>query len=380
SLAGAYELLEQSAGESMTRDAAQQAVDTNQDINDESGNAEIIDEDDIEDVIVVKTCFNSDELDSVTVNVRHESQTFFSSIFGLDLAPDIGAHARACMGSPIEGKGLIPIGVQVSGFDSDCFQDHDSDGNTPAPNTPELPLFGEYCRLGYDGNDTTSGEGGFLRMFDDGDTTCSSNSTGGGNTLNDEIEQGGANTTCYVAPPAEISACANGDPDCCETVPVDWAYGETVNFCVWPKTQPLNNPTQNAFSDLIGSEGECDTLFGDGDGIDEWLEVVEPVNGDPTPGPETTFGRRDCTSPRLVNLVIIESFTDNGNGPAPILAFASFFIDACEIEAAFYVDCNPPNGTPLGHASLYGFFMNILNIGTIGAFNGYGQKTIALWE
>ena len=49
-----------------TIDAAQAAVDTNQDINDEGSNAEIIEDDDVEDVIVDKTCFNSDMLDSVT--------------------------------------------------------------------------------------------------------------------------------------------------------------------------------------------------------------------------------------------------------------------------------------------------------------------------
>jgi uncharacterized membrane protein len=42
SLAGAYELLDQAAGETMTIDAAQAAVNTNQDINDQVRNAENI--------------------------------------------------------------------------------------------------------------------------------------------------------------------------------------------------------------------------------------------------------------------------------------------------------------------------------------------------
>lgn len=363
-LAGAYELLDQSAGEATTIDAAQGAVDQYQDTNDESGNAEIIEDDDIEDVIVDKTCFNSDELDSVAVDVRHDSQTFFSSIFGLDIAPDIGAHARACMGSPIEGRGLLPLGVQVTGPNTDCFEPDASN-----PGGPELPQFGQFCQIAFAGADLASGEGGFLKLFNNGGTTCSNANTGGGNSLQTEIEQGGANTTCYVAPPGAS----------CDHVPDDWPYGGTVNYCVWPKTQTFNNPTQDAFTDMIAGEGECDSLFGtDANNYDDWLEVVEPTNGGSNPSPDATFGRRDCDSPRLVDLVIIEQFQVTGNQPRPILAFASFYIHACIVNGVEYRDCDVSG--PIGQASLYGFFMNILNVGSIGAYNGYGQRTIALWE
>ena len=367
SLAGAFELLDQSAGESNTVSAAKSAAAENADTNDESGNAGIIG-----NIAVDKTCFNSDILDSVTVDVSHASRTFFSSIFGFNIAPDIGAHARACMGSPIEGAGLLPLGVQVSGFDTECFQPDPGD-----PTGPEFPIFGQYCRLAFSGADLASGEGGFLKLFNDGNSTCSAPNTGGGNTLQTEIEQGGANTTCYVAPPGAT----------CNQVPADWPYGNTVNYCVWPKTQTFNNPTQDAFTDMIAPEGDCDALYGNNDGIDDWLEVVESVNGDTTPSPDATFSARDCDpntdsiqrSPRLVDLVIIEQFDANGNQPRPILAFASFYIESCEVDGTQYRDCDVGGGR-IGQASLYGFFMNILNVGTIGAYNGYGQRTISLWE
>lgn len=367
SLAGAYELLDQTAGEESTIAAAQTATANNADMNDESDNAEIIGE-----VEVDNTCFNSDQLDSVTVDIEHESRTFFAGIFGLDFAPDIGAHARACMGSPIEGRGLLPLGVQVSGFDTDCFQPDPND-----PTGPEVPMFGQYCRLAFSGSDLSSGEGGFLRLFDNGGTQCSApNASSGTRELGDQIAQGGASTTCYVAPPG-----AN-----CNSVPNDWPYGNTVNYCVWPKTQTFNNPTQDAFTDLVSSEGACDALYGNGDGIDDWPEVVSAVNGDASPSPDTTFEKRDCDlntdgvqhSPRLVDLVIIEQFAVTGNSPRPILAFASFYIEGCENDGVMYRDCDVQGR--IGQASLYGFFMNVLNIGTIGAYNGYGQRSIALWE
>jgi hypothetical protein len=196
----------------------------------------------------------------------------------------------------------------------------------------------------------------------------------------DEIAQGGANTTCYVAPPGTTSA------DCTEPPPPGWDY-PFVNFCVWPKTQVGGNtPIQRAFEDLIATEGACDAAsdaaFGaDANAIDDWLEVVVAANGDPAPDPgTTTFSRRACTSPRLVTLIIIESFSDQGNGPTPIIAFASFYLDGCILDGVVYRTCDIQGGGG-GQTSLYGFFMNILDVDrVIGAPTKYGQRQIALTE
>ncbi|HET6615648.1 MAG TPA: hypothetical protein VFH62_07150, partial [Dehalococcoidia bacterium] len=292
----------------------------------------------------------------------------------------------ACMGSPIEGEGLIPLGVQVTGPNTNCFDFDPNDPDHDAPPDTELPQFGQFCQLAFAGENLGSGEGGFLRLFDDGSSQCSTTNisgedTGGpGRLLRDEIADGGANTTCYVAPPGAS----------CDGVPDDWPYGDVVNYCVWPKTQTFNNPTQNAFTTMLEGEGECDALFGNGDGTDDWLEVVEAVDGDPSPSPTTTFARRACKSPRLINLIIIKQFCDgvdcNGNAPQPILAFASFYIQSCKVTEKStgteyeFPDCDIKGVGSIGQAGLYGFFMNVLNIGTIGAYNGYGQRSLALWE
>jgi hypothetical protein len=375
-LAGAYELLPfvQDA------DAARAAAVEYADVNDEADNALVVGT-----PVVDNSCFSSEGpdgqtiLDSVWVTVEHESRTLFAEAFGIPV-PQIGAKARACMGSPIEGRGLLPIGVQVTGPNTDCFDDHD--GN---PNTAEVPVFGQFCQLGFAGADLASGEGGFLKLFNDGDVTCSHANTGGGQTLTDEIAAGGANTTCYVAPAGAT----------CDAVPADWPYGDEVNYCVWPKTQTFNNPTQDSFWCMIRGddevpgnscanptgEGECDDLFGtDANDNDDWLEVVEAVNGDPDPDPgTTTFARRDCTSPRLVDLVIIEQFDPNGNEPRKIVAFASFYIQSCIVDGVEFRNCDVTGGN-IGQAGLYGFFMNILENGAIGASNDYGQRAITLWE
>jgi len=364
-LAGAYELLSTIQDANVARAAAQD----NADINDEEGNAGIIG-----NIEVDNSCWHTDVLDSVMVNVSHEGRLFFGDAF--INVPDIGAHARACMGTPIEGKGIFPLGIQVRGYQSDCFQPDPND-----PGGPEIPIFGQFCRLAFAGADLSSGEGGWLRLFDDGGNSCSANNTGGGNQLQGEIRNGGADTTCYVAPPGTTSA------DCYGSPPPDWVT-PYVNYCVFPKTQTFNQPTQRAFTDLLSGEGECDAEYGNGDRRDDFLEVVEAINGDPNPPPgTTTFAKRDCKSPRLVQLVIVEQFDVSGNRAAPILAFAAFYIHGCHLDEngddlvqqnELYRDCNIPNRT--GQASLYGYFINILDIGTIGAPNEYGIRAIGLDE
>ncbi|HXF50536.1 MAG TPA: Tad domain-containing protein [Dehalococcoidia bacterium] len=323
-----------------------------------------VDPEDVLNLTVSSDCFSADDgvYDSVSLDVDRDSRSLFASIFGL-LAPDIGAHARACMGSPYEGTGMLPIGVQVVGQDSDCFQNIDDDPE-------EEPLFGIECKLGFGAGTTTSGEGGLLRLYNDGSLDCSSPNTGGGNTVTDEIASGGADTTCYVAPPGTTAEdCVDG-----------------VNFCVWPKTQPGGtNPVQKALQDLLSGDGACDALFGDelgtANGRDDFLEVVKPVNGDlnADPGTTTYEKRPECDSPRLISLVIIDSFSENGNGPAPIRAFASFFIKGCVLDGAYEPYCAKPSGS-VGQTELWGFFINTLNIGRIGPINEYGQRAIALVE
>ena len=73
--------------------------------------------------------------------------------------------------------------------------------------------------------------------------------------------------------------------------------------------------------------------------------MVYPVNGDPTPSPATLFARRDCTSPRLVSLIILPNFDVQGNSPQPIIAFASYFIKGCvDADGLFSSTCDLPGG------------------------------------
>jgi len=305
-------------------------------------------------------------LDSVALDAEHHSRALFSSIFGLS-APQIGAHARVCLGSIISAEGLLPIGVQVEGFASDCWYDVDGDGY-------EDPLFGAECTLTFGGGDFTSGEGGALRLYNDGLQNCSGSNTGGGAVYRDELSSGGAATTCYVLPQGQT----------CDTFP---------QGCVWPQTGNLVGQERIGFSNLLAGEGGCDALYGtDAGSIDNFDEVVSVASGGPGPSPTTVYSERDCDlaqadtqrSPRLVSLIIVEQFTAQGNPPKPILAFAGFYIKQCESDDV------PPRvsevcdfqaiGNP-GQIIVRGRFINILvTNGTVGAINKWSPKRIILTE
>ena len=305
-------------------------------------------------------------LDSVKLDAEHHSKALFTSIFGIAV-PQIGAHARACLGSIVSAEGLLPIGVQVEGFDSDCWDDVDGDGY-------EDPIYGQECTLSFGGGDFTSGEGGALNLYNDGSLNCSGNNSGGGRTYRDELSEGGAETTCYVLPEGET----------CDTFP---------QGCVWPQTGNLVGQERIGFSNLISGEGDCDALYGsDTDTIDDFDEVVSVASGGPGPSATTTYTERDCDpntedlqrSPRLVSLIIVEQFTEQGNPPKPILAFAGFYIKHCENAD------DPPEisevcdfqaiGNP-GQIIVRGQFVNFLvTAGTVGSISKWSPKRIILTE
>ena len=357
SLAGAQELLAQNfvdpAANALLKPTIQAAA---EDAAYEWAGRNEVPPGDVHDLQVYEgNCFgNSSFLDTVELSAEHHSVALFSSIFGLN-APQIGAPATACLGSIISAEGLLPVAVQVAGFESNCWEDVNGDGI-------EDPKFGEQCNLTFAGQDLTSGEGGSLSLENDGEFTCSEQG-GGTNTFWDEIEAGGADTTCYVMPYGET----------CDTMPQACVYAQegTRPGVAW----------EDHLGTLLESEGECDALpgIGDGDTIDEWLEALEPVNGDPTPSPDTAFVERDCESPRLVSLIIIDQFDPQGNERRPILAFAGFFIEGCVRDAEFDAKCDLSGAQ--GQIGVRGRFVNILvTNGAVGGISAWSPKKIALAE
>ncbi len=303
-------------------------------------------------------------IDTVRLDAEHHGAGLFTSIFDTfdTFALQIGAPSKACIGSIVTAEGLLPVGVQIAGVQSDCWADVDGDGL-------EDPLFGQECVLTFGAGEQTSGEAGNLRLYNDGSLNCSDNNTGGRREYLGEITSGGANTQCHVYKYFD-------DPSkTCDNDP---------GGCAYPLTGVGSNPELQAFEDLIASEGECDRKFGDGLGTDEFLEVVEAVNGDTTPSPATLFSRRDCKSPRLVSLIILKQFSAQGNQALPIEAFASFFVKGCTNDdgTQFSAKCRKSDFSgQIGQFRLKGFFVNILvTAGDVGQISKWSPKQVVLVE
>jgi len=139
----------------------------------------------------------------------------------------------------------------------------------------------------------------------------------------------------------------------------------------------------------MGSEGECDGAFSpptgpDVPGVDDFLEVVEAINGDSTPSPDTLFAKRDCDSPRLVSLVIVKQFGGQGNPPMPIEAFAGFYIEGCTNEdgSQFSQKCRKTDFQgQIGQFRLKGYFVDILvTSGDVGGISKWSPKQVVLVE
>lgn len=361
-LAGAYELLAPVAdvAAAKTQTASYAAT------NDESGNASIVGKngEDPGDIVVDNSCFNGPRPDSVALNINHKSRLFFGDAFGIPL-PKPGAHARACAGSVVEMKGLMPVGLPIC-TDLDpktcpnsrslCWSpDIDGDG------LPE-PLYGKQCDLSV--FDKVSGEASWLDL--DGSSPLPNPPTlgcykggGGANELADEIKAGGANTWCHIAPEGYTAAqCAGA------SIP-------PVNWCVKSKTGGQADKVMKAFNSLFSTEGKCDS---DGDKIDDFGGAMELESG--TAGTASARYREICHSPRLITLIVVDHFDPTGNDFMPIRAFASFFVEACAVDGVAFPKCDPRGD--IGHATFTGRFVNILADGEIGALTNWSPKRVLL--
>lgn len=306
-LAGAFELLDPGAN---SDDAVQAATD-NLDANDEQLNASLA-----QPIVVDDSCYNRGVNDAVTVNVRHDSRALFLDIFGVT-DPDIGAHAKACVGAAQAPGNLVP------------FQIDDNPG--PCFDTNEQSIFTAMCPIELGAQGGGSGRG-MLDLEAPGDY-CSDGR--GSSNIEELIEFGAegclinsnASAACGGGPWYECVAIQNGNPQ-------DVLDGTAAR---------------------LARDGDCDT---DDDGVDEFFETVVKLfdTGNPL---TSIYEARDCdaalegdqTSPRLVTIVILEEEPPNGQSNAgyPIIAFAGFYIAGCAHEDDTVVDeldldpdCNSP--------------------------------------
>ena len=319
-LAGAWELLP-FVGNATT---AQNAVDEWAGDNDETTNLTV------DNVVIDDSCWNQGTDDAVYVEVTHDSRTLFTGIFGLADEPAIRAKAKACAGAATGLNGILP------------FQIEDDPG--PCFNSQEEPIFTQFCpiELGAQGGNPR----GIIDLEAPGDF-CSD--TGGSGDIEDMIYFG-ASGNCFINTSGSCSP-AQGGP---------W-YD-----CVGIQTGNPKKVVDGVYRRVV-EDGDCDQTYGDGDGLDEFDEVVELISGPPTTG---LYEGRDCDpntdgkqiSPRLATIVVLESPPVPGNVGYPIVAFAAFYLAGCIPDEDVIVtdqsqldtECDAPgNMLPDGMDNLY---------------------------
>jgi hypothetical protein len=310
-LAGALELTKPVAGDADSEARASLTT------NDEAGNggSQI---DNVLNVTVDNSCFPSDaRIDAVTVDVEHDSRAFFSSMFGISVAPDIGAHAKACAGAAQAPKNLIPVETDIT---------------MPLCFVAGQPQLGEICPLEFGAQDANPR--GIIDLEAPGDY-CSD--AGGSGDLEDLIEFG-ADGSCRIN---DLGSC---DPD----------HNGPWYDCVAVQS---GNPTKvaRAFERRIAREGACDT---DGNGIESFEETVILAFDAPDPE-DRIYEPRDCDpdtdgmqfSPRLISIIVFEEPpTGPSNTGHPIYAFAGFYLMGCTLsdDAVSVGDLDPFCDVPGG--------------------------------
>jgi Putative Flp pilus-assembly TadE/G-like len=357
-LAGAWELLDESSSQQDARDAVDEwLVD-----NEESGNTSLAQEPTIDN-----SCFGVWDLDAVAVDVDHESRSLFSGIFGV-VAPEIGAHAKACAGAA-EGPGSNP----VLPFETDPFSLCFTNGQ---------PNVGGDCVIEF-GSQGPGSQRGFVDVR--AGEYCSNGGGGGGSAARIESIALGAQGTCLIN---------QGSPPSCDP---DRPSGEWFD-CVASQGGNAADIVRGVRCRLTGSTGSgqncpqtnpeplCDNLAGgNNNGIDDFEETVIDTGLDANGHP--IYEVRDCdpgeaglqASPRIGSIFVLpENPNNNGNSPDPIIAFAGFYLKGCHAARGNQALPNvPPQTTDqkkcifqgqTGHVAIWGTFVNLLTSG-----GGVGQ-------
>jgi len=326
-LAGAWELLDPAGTAGDATAAANDAMAA----NNEQDNLTL------ENLIVDNSCFDQDEDDAVIADVRHGSRSLFGSIFGL-VAPNIGAHAKACAGATNGPRNIVPF--EIDNNTSNCF------------GPGEVPLFTITCGLEFGAQ--SGNPRGLLDLDAPGDF-CSDASGSGDIIATIEF---GAEGICDINPGNSCSPVRNGP----------WYQ------CVAVQT---GNPqkVQDGIRARIAREGACDI---DMNGVEEFYEVVELITVIPGGGPfDDIYEARDCDtstsgdqiSPRLITIIVLDNPPGPSNKGHPIEAFATQYVVGCQSDKSKVPvldplladkECSFAGSGPPGHVVVWGQFVKLI--------------------
>lgn len=329
-----------------------------------------VDPSEIVSLVVDSSCWSDDPnddptlIDSISADTSRPATLFAIGELGLG-SFDVGAHAKACVGSLIATDGLRPWSLSM--FNSPCFQLQP--GGDPTDPLEYEPIYGQECVIRLE---SPSSQVGSIRLGDEPGEEC--NEAGGGAAKYTENIIEGSGAICEL--------------------------GEIID------TEPglQGNPTLKALADLLATEGACDANFDtapgviDIVGVDQLSEVFDPPAV--VPSPDVVFTPKNCApgpfvdgdpstpdSPRMVTLVAIDEFDSAaGFSSTPIVAFLGFFIDRCEVLdnddniIGVYPKCDV-SGSGGANFQIVGNFVQFMQLGGAGgAINPFGTRVTVLVE
>ena len=366
-LAGVYQLI---FGQNKA-DAENAAIEyANQ--NDEAGNADAPvpgSDPGVENTVVVNDdCFPENDvlpLNAVTVNLNHNSRTFFAEAFGMTIAPDIGGHARACAGSVTNPLGLRPFILDIS--TSPCFTGVAGDRD---------PNFGADCAMDFGAQGGSGGPNRGVADIQVPDGACSDKGSAG--DIVDMIEFGASNVRCGTQ---TGSTCPNlpGYPN------------NTFGICVVGQTTNAQN-VLTGVARMLSHEGACDAKYsvtGDKPGVDDFGEALELISGPGGSSPDNVYAPRPCnddgdTSPRVITIFAVDQWL-GANVEMPIRYFVSIYVTGCQVPGKPFRETCTGTGSelsPVGQVEIHGIIVKTFQaeIGDVGNPNAGGVFTIGLDE
>jgi hypothetical protein len=284
----------------------------------------------------------TDSMPWVEAKVRRPGPELFTTAFGVP-GPDIGAVARACVGSLLSSSDLAPYGIQTNSAPAngapetgtDCHNGTDDDGDgeaddgcplsdcmEPDPDNPARtrPVYGAVCVL------KTSGQGGVGGVR--GQLTLTAGTTGCSGTSANDMRHNfhyGAGTFCEI--------------------------GQEVNT----GTGTINGLLQG-LEDRLSEEGKCDQIYYAGNpGYDDFDEVFSIAGGASpvVPSNSAVFTINPCHvttgvdvpadnfypshthtyAPRAVDLILVDEFEPgNESQTVTITGFAAFYVIGCFLD------------------------------------------------
>jgi hypothetical protein len=277
----------------------------------------------------VRTCYSANDgfYTGVEVTIERTPTMALLDYFGTSWRS--GATALACAGRPSEMRDFLPFAISEIG---DCFT---------LVNGQYQPKIGERCVLQID-NDGGTSLHGQLGIQPGGPCNGGNSSS---SVLRDNIING-VDVNC------SIGESVTSNPGNSSGPVRDGLQARLQSARPCDANSAVTEANLDAWTAAVGSQGLTPLAAANkNNNVDDLFEVWER---NPLPDPLSILPPYDCdpsvagvqTSPRNVNIIVVHDILDEdgGNHYYIVRGFVRMYIEGCERNGNFYVDCTQGGG------------------------------------